>query len=50
VWKAVDVSSERATNIEVMSKTEEMISKISQMEIVLLAIVTDSAPAYNAAR
>ena len=50
VWQAVDISSERATTAEVMSKTEEMISKINEIKIPLLAIVTDSAPAYNAAR
>jgi len=50
VWQAVDISTERTTAIEVMSKTESMISKVSNMEIKLLAIVTDSAPAYNAAR
>jgi hypothetical protein len=50
VWKAVDVSSERATTLEVMTKIEEMVSKINELHIPLLAIVTDSAPAYNAAR
>jgi hypothetical protein len=33
-----------------MFKIEEMISKINELNISLLAIVTDSAPAYNAAR
>jgi hypothetical protein len=50
IWQAIDVSSERETNIEVISKTKEMISKINEIEVSLLAIVTDSAPAYNAAR
>jgi hypothetical protein len=50
VWQAVDISSERVTNVEVMLKTEEMISKIDEIKVPLLAIVTDSAPAYNAAR
>src|SRR4051794_24083457 len=49
-WQAVDVSSERATAVEVMTKTEEMISKVDKIKITLLAIVTNSAPAYNAAR
>lgn len=49
-WQATDISSERATTIEVISKTEGMISKVNDMKITLLAIVTDSAPAYNAAR
>ncbi len=50
VWKAVDVSSERATTLEIKSKIEEMILKINELNIPLLAIITDSAPAYNAAR
>ncbi len=50
VWKAVDVSSERATTLEIKSKIEEMILKINELNISLLAIVTDSVPAYNAAR
>ncbi|GBC31626.2 ribonuclease H-like domain-containing protein [Rhizophagus irregularis DAOM 181602=DAOM 197198] len=49
-WQAKDISCERATTTEVMSKTEGMISEINKMKITLLAIVTDSAPAYNAAR
>jgi len=50
VWKAVDVSGERATTLEIIPKIEEMISKMNELNIPLLAIVTDSAPAYNAAR
>ena len=50
IWKAVDISSERITNIEVRFKVEEMISKLKELHIPLLAVVTDSAPAYNAAR
>jgi hypothetical protein len=50
IWKAIDISSERATTFEVMSKIEEMVSEINELHIPLLAIVTDSAPAYNAAR
>jgi len=50
VWKAVDISSERATTLEVMNKIEEMVLKINELHIPLLAIVTNSAPAYNAAR
>ncbi|CAB4377621.1 unnamed protein product [Rhizophagus irregularis] len=49
-WQAKDISCECATTTEVMSKTEGMISEINKMKITLLAIVTDSAPAYNAAR
>ena len=50
VWKAVDISSERATTLEVMNKIEEMVLKINELHIPLLAIVMNSAPAYNAAR
>ncbi|GES78864.1 ribonuclease H-like domain-containing protein [Rhizophagus clarus] len=50
IWKAVDISSERAITVEVMSKIEEMISEIDKLEIPLLSIVTDSAPTYNAAK
>jgi hypothetical protein len=48
-WQAKDISCEHAITTEVMSKTEGMISEINKMKITLLAIVTDSAPAYNAA-
>src|SRR4051794_9815873 len=50
IWKATDISSERITNIEARNKVEEMMSKLDELKIPLLAIVTDSAPAYNAAR
>ncbi|GBC16218.2 hypothetical protein RIR_jg32060.t1 [Rhizophagus irregularis DAOM 181602=DAOM 197198] len=50
VWKASDISSERVTNIEVRLKVEEMTSQLDELKIPLLAVVTDSAPAYNAAR
>ncbi|CAB5137927.1 unnamed protein product [Rhizophagus irregularis] len=50
IWKATDISSERVTNIEVRNKVEEMMSKLNELKIPLLAIVTDSAPAYNASK
>ena len=50
IWKATDISSERVTNIEVRAKVEEMMTKLDELKIPLLAVVTDSAPAYNAAR
>jgi hypothetical protein len=50
IWKATDISSERVTNIEVRDKVEGMMSKLDELKISLLAVVTDSAPAYNAAR
>ncbi|RHZ81561.1 hypothetical protein Glove_118g2 [Diversispora epigaea] len=50
VWKAIDVSGERHKTDDVIAKTEEMITEIRELNLVILAIVTDSAPAYNAAR
>ncbi|RHZ86780.1 hypothetical protein Glove_46g127 [Diversispora epigaea] len=50
VWKAMDVSGERHKTDDVIAKTEEMITDIRELNLVILAIVTDSAPAYNAAR
>lgn len=50
IWKATDVSGERQKTADVMSKTEEMINSIRELDLTILAIVTDSAPAYNAAR
>ena len=50
VWKAVDISLERETHLEVMQKTEAMISELKSMEINVCAVVTDSASAYAAAR
>ena len=50
VWKAVDISSERETHVEVMEKTEAMISELKDKEINVCAVVTDSAGAYAAAR
>ena len=50
VLKATDISNERATTLEVINKIEEMILKINELHIPLLAIVTDSAGAYAAAR
>ncbi|RGB27199.1 hypothetical protein C1646_769409 [Rhizophagus diaphanus] len=47
IWKACNISSERVTNIEVRSKVEEMISELDKLKIPLLAIVTNSAPAYS---
>src|SRR5438045_8160110 len=50
VWKAVDISSERETHVEVMEKTEAMISELKDKEINVCAVVTNSAGAYAAAR
>ena len=50
IWKVVDVSGERQKTADVIFKTEEMITSIRGLDLTILAIVTDSAPAYNAAR
>jgi hypothetical protein len=50
VWKAVDISSERENHIKVMEKIESMLDDLKKKEIVVCAIVTDSAGAYAAAR
>jgi len=50
VWKASDISSERETHVEVMEKTEVMITDLEGKGIKVCAIVTDSAGAYAAAR
>ncbi|RHZ45780.1 hypothetical protein Glove_650g3 [Diversispora epigaea] len=50
VWKAMDISGERHKTDDVIAKTEEMITDIRELNLTILAIVTDSAPAYNAAR
>ena len=50
VWKAVDISLERETHLEVMEKTESMISELKSKGINVCAIVTDSASAYAASR
>ncbi|CAB4481890.1 unnamed protein product [Rhizophagus irregularis] len=50
VWKAVDISLERETHVEVMEKTEAMISDLKSKGVNVCAVVTDSASAYAAAR
>lgn len=50
VWKAVDISLERETHLEVMEKTEAMISELKLKGVNVCAVVTDSASAYAAAR
>ncbi|CAB4384215.1 unnamed protein product [Rhizophagus irregularis] len=41
---------ERVTNIEIRLKVEEMISQLDELKILLLVVITDKVPAYNAAR
>lgn len=50
VWKAVDITSERENYVEVINKTETMLTELINKGITVCAIVTDSAPAYAAAR
>ena len=50
VWKAVDISSERENHIKVIEKIESMLDDLKKKEIVVCAIVTDSAGEYAAAR
>ena len=50
VWKATDISSERETYVEVIEKTEAMITKLEGKGINVCAVVTDSAGAYAASR
>lgn len=50
IWKANDISTERETHIEVISKTESMITELKKENVKICAVVTDSAGAYAAAR
>lgn len=50
VWKATDISTERESYIEVMNKTRTMIDELKNIEVKVLAVVTDSAAPYAAAR
>jgi hypothetical protein len=50
VWKAVDITSERENYVAVINKTETMLTELKNKGIIVCAIVTDSAPAYAAAR
>ena len=50
VWRVVDVSDKYQKTADVMFKTEEMITSIKELDLTILAIVTDSALAYNVSR
>ena len=50
IWKAIDISGELERWKEVIEKTEIMFEEINKMEIKLIALITDSAPSYAAAR
>ncbi|RHZ77148.1 hypothetical protein Glove_185g69 [Diversispora epigaea] len=50
VWKAIDISSEHETHIEVMEKTNTILEELNNNSIKVCALVTDSAGAYAASR
>ena len=50
IWKVVDISLEKEIHIEVIKKTEDIISELKNKEINVCAVVTDSAGTYAAAR
>lgn len=50
IWEALDISSERERLIEVIPKITGLIQETKRLGIKLNAIVSDSAPAYAAAR
>ncbi|CAG8505771.1 3061_t:CDS:2, partial [Scutellospora calospora] len=50
VWEVIDISSERERMIDIIPKIEKMISDTSIIGAKLLAIVSDSVPAYTATR
>ncbi|GBB96179.1 hypothetical protein RclHR1_00270025 [Rhizophagus clarus] len=50
IWDTLDISSERERTIEVVPKITSLIQDIKSLNIKLNAIVSDSAPAYAAAR
>ena len=50
IWETSDISSERERLIEVAPKIAGLIQETKSLNIKLNAIVSDSAPAYAAAR
>ncbi|RHZ86900.1 hypothetical protein Glove_42g63 [Diversispora epigaea] len=50
VWKAIDISSEHETHIEVMEKTNTILEELNNNSIKVCALVTDSASAYAKSR
>ena len=50
IWKAIDISGESEKWKEVFDKTEIMFKEINDMQVNLIALVTDSASSYAAAR
>lgn len=50
VWKAKDISVDRARTEDVKAKIMELIDDVTKKEIVISAVVTDSHSSYAAAR
>ena len=50
IWKAKDISVERARTEEVKAKITELIDDVAKKNIVISAVVTDSHSSYAAAR
>ena len=50
VWKAMNIGSECEVHIKVMEKINMMLTELSMQAINIIAIITDSAKAYAAAR
>lgn len=50
IWKVMDISGERYKTDNVMVKIKEIIADIKRLNLTILAIVIDSAPAYNTAQ
>ncbi|RHZ58763.1 hypothetical protein Glove_368g25 [Diversispora epigaea] len=48
IWKAMDISDKRHKTDDIIAKTEEIITDIKELNLTILAIVTDSVLAYNA--
>ncbi|CAG8481296.1 6912_t:CDS:2, partial [Scutellospora calospora] len=49
IWKAINISLERESYVEVIEKTKAMIDELKNMEVKVSAVVTDSAAPYAAA-
>ncbi|CAG8816010.1 9259_t:CDS:2, partial [Cetraspora pellucida] len=49
VWKALNISLEHKTHLEVIEKINRMLNKLNSQSIKVISIVTDSEGAYTAA-
>lgn len=50
VWKAKDISTERARTDDVKEKIKELVNEVAEKKIMISAVVTDSHSSYAAAR